>query len=193
MTDSFSFTLEKGSILITKPQILVRVYTLQKYYDGAPLSYRSGDYRIEKIPENYRLDLELQGSLTEAGKLSLRKLSNLPMTVYDGYGNDVTQEYYVKFVGEPLRVDRRAIEVASVSRTKEYDGKPLKGDFAWISKGSLAKGHKIEFELFSQLIDVGSIPNTIQNVRIYDEKGNVVTRNYRIAKKAGTLTVERPA
>ena len=193
VTDSFSFTLEKGSILITKPQILVRVYTLQKYYDGAPLSYRSGDYRIEKIPENYRLDLELQGSLTEAGKLSLRKLSNLPMTVYDGYGNDVTQEYYVKFVGEPLRVDRRAIEVASVSRAKEYDGKPLKGDFAWISKGSLAKGHKIEFELFSQLIDVGSIPNTIQNVRIYDEKGNVVTRNYRIAKKAGTLTVERPA
>lgn len=66
VTDSFSFTLEKGSILITKPQILVRVYTLQKYYDGAPLSYRSGDYRIEKIPENYRLDLELQGSLTEA-------------------------------------------------------------------------------------------------------------------------------
>lgn len=61
----------------------------------------------------------------------------------------------------------------------------MKGDFAWISKGSLAKGHKIEFELFSQLIDVGSIPNTIQNVRIYDEKGNVVTRNYRIAEKGG--------
>ena len=40
---------------------------------------------------------------------------------------DVTQEYYVKFVGEPLRVDRRAIEVASVSRTKEYDGKPFSG------------------------------------------------------------------
>lgn len=59
----------------------------------------------------------------------MRKLSNLPMTVYDGYGNDVTQEYYVKFVGEPLRVDRRAIEVASVSRTKEYDGQALEGRF----------------------------------------------------------------
>ena len=69
-----------------------------------------------------------------------------------------------------------------------YKRQPLKGDFAWISKGSLAKGHKIEFELFSQLIDVGSIPNTIQNVRIYDEKGNVVTRNYRIAKKAVSYT-----
>ena len=192
VTDKFSFKLEKGSILVTKPQIHVRVYSLQKYYDGTPLSYESDDYSVVKIPERHTLKLELKGSLTEAGRLSLRSLSKLPVTVYDGKGNDVTADYYVKFIGEPLRVDRRAIEITGVSKVKEYDGAPLKGDSAWISKGSLAAGHTIEIELSAFLIDVGSTENTIGSVKILDAEGKNVANNYRITKRSGMLTVEAP-
>ncbi len=192
VTDKFSFKLEKGSILVTKPQIHVRVYSLQKYYDGTPLSYESDDYSVVKIPERHTLRLELKGSLTDAGRLSLRSLSKLPVTVYDGKGNDVTADYYVKFIGEPLRVDRRAIEITGVSKVKEYDGAPLKGDSAWISKGSLAAGHTIEIELSAFLIDVGSTENTIGSVKILDAEGKNVANNYRITKRSGMLTVEAP-
>ncbi len=193
VTDNFSVVFNPGSILITKPQILVSVYSLQKYYDGKPLSYGKKDYTLLKIPDGFTLAFDLEGSLTNAGKLSLRKLSYLPYVVYDAHGNDVTEDYYVKFVGEPLQVNRRMIELTSVSKVKEYDGTPLTGEEVWVSKGSLLPGHRMEAETPASITDVGQTENRIKRVKIYDENGRDVTANYRILINPGTLTVEKSA
>ena len=191
VTDAFVIVYKPGTLKVTKTQIIVNVYGVQKYYDGKPLEYLPDDYYITKIPEGLTLILDLAGSVTDAEKFDFEAFYELPMKVIDEYGNDVTDDYYVKFVGEPLRVDPRKLVLSSMSHTKEYDGKPLADDTVVISQGSLVEGHTLIATATGTITVPGSTKNTIDkfSVKIVDEDGNDVSHNYVFEFMEGTLTV----
>ena len=146
---------------------------------------------MSKIPEGLTLVLDLAGSITDVGEFDFEAFYELPMKVIDQYGNDVTDNYYIKFVGKPLTVDPRKIVLASGSATKEYDGKPLTDDTVFISQGSLVEGHKLVAKTPGSIIVAGSVKNEIDiySIKVVDEEGNDVTQNYEFELKLGTLTV----
>ena len=106
-------------------------------------------------------------------------------------GKDVTDQYYVKFEGAPLRIDKRAITLRAGSETKVYDGTALTNDTVSIVLGELVEGHRLEAHTTGSITIEGSVKNVIDEstLRIYDKDGNDVTANYAITLEAGLLTV----
>ena len=171
--------------------VTVRPYAVQKQYDGIPLLYGANDYTVTGLPGGYRLELSLEGiGLTDAGVLEKSVLEELPATVYDASGNDVTGEFYIHFdMKNAMIVSRRAITVASISETKLYDGTPLANGKYWIAGGSVAEGDTITAVVTGSQTDVGTSKNTIGIISITNADGQDVTANYKVRKAAGTLTV----
>ncbi|MBR6769427.1 MAG: hypothetical protein IKM34_08085, partial [Clostridia bacterium] len=185
-----------------KPEIIrVYLYQLQKYYDGTPLYFEQDDYEIIELPDGVELVLNLNISLTDVGSLSLSDI-NENLSDYVTYrvyrdGKDVTAEHVLFFdtfdssseAYLPIRVDKRPIVVTSASQTKVDDGTPLENHDVFISKGSLAEGHRLEVNVIGFIDIAGSVENEIASAVILDEYGMDVSSNYEIECIHGTLTI----
>lgn len=191
VTDQFLVICEPGIITITKPQIVIYPYSNQKYYDGKPLEYAPDEYFIMDIPDGLRVEFELSGSITDAGVLDGAELRDLPIKVYDSNNNDVTDDYYIKFDGDFLRIDKRSITIKTQSASKSYDGTPLTCDEIYVVSGSLVEGHTIFAEVTGSIIVEGEAKNTVDMMTfaILDADGVDVTKNYNVELLLGTLTI----
>lgn len=79
--------------------------------------------------------------------------------------------------------------------TKPYDGKPLTSDTIEIVNPSeqvsalFAKGYKFSGNISGSQTDAGTSKSKIDDVKIYDEKGNDVTYKFNVTLDEGLLTV----
>lgn len=189
VTEKYNIEYKPGRIRVVNNAIIINIHSLQKYYDGEPLSYEGEDYWAEDLPKDYTLDFSLSGSLTDVGILKLSDFEDLPFHIYDNFGADVTTKFSLVFKGKPLRIDKRNIEITSISVTKAYDGKELSNSFTWLSKGFLPSNHQYNVTVSGKITDIGMVKNTIQNVSILDETGKDVTHNYKIKILFGELII----
>lgn len=192
VTNDYKVSYTKGRVRITSSPIIINVFSLQKYYDGQPLAYKSADYWIgnrSELPAELILNFNLQGTLTNAGILPLSSLESLTYQVIVN-GSNLTDNYSLVFQGEPLRVDRRLVEITSTSAVKIYDGLPLTAGSSWVSKGSLVSGHSFDATVNGSITDIGSAPNTFSRLTLQDSNSINVMGNYRVMLKSGTLTVK---
>ena len=208
VTDEFVIKYYTGVLEILPPDIVVipvYLYQLQKYYDGKSLGFEEGDFEFIELPEGVTVKLELNISLTEVGQLTLsdlnRNFENYAwFQVYEtATMKDVTSWYRIIFQPFdemdfyiPIKVEPRNITVTAESQTKQYDGEPLENGNAFISFGSLVKGHRIEYVTMGSITAPGITFNKVVSVIIYDENGNDVTQNYNIFGEPGILTVIEP-
>ena len=81
---------------------------------------------------------------------------------------------------------KRPITCTSNSDSKTYDGVPLTNSGGGCT--GLVIGHSSTFVNTGNITNVGSTPNTISNINIYNG-GTNVSENYSITKKNGTLTI----
>ena len=129
------------------------------------------------------------GSITAVGTLKLADLKkSSSFEIFDKHGNDVTDDFTIKFVGKPLTVIKRIITIATANDEKEYDGEPFEVPDAWVSIGSLASGDTIKVVTSTSVTDIGEYDNVVK-VKIYNSKGVDVSNNYEIKYDYGTLTV----
>jgi hypothetical protein len=192
VTDQFRVVYQNGLIRVTNTQVVITLYSLQKYYDGTALSYRADDYYIRSLPDGVaRVEFNLSGTLTDAGMLDMAELEMLPVTLYNERGEDVTENFYVKFEGQPLRVDRRAITLKALSESKVYDGTPLTNSRVELVLGELPEGHTLIAQAKGSITVEGTVDNVIDEstLQILDADGNDVTENYDITLLDGELTV----
>ena len=191
VTDQFEIVFEPGLIRVTQDQIIINLYELQKVYNGTELRYGPSDYWHE-LPDGYEVILDLSAcAITDPGELDIKEIEKLPITVLNPDGEDVTNQYYIKFVGRPLRVDKRAITLLAASEDKPFDGTPLTCDSVSILFGQLVNGHKLEAHTTGSITVEGVTKNVIdeKTLRILDEHGNDVTDCYKITCIDGTLEI----
>lgn len=202
VTARYDIRTEWGKLRIKSPVEIV-VYSLGKLYDGTPLSYGESDFEILKLPpdvDKCMVSVSIEKSLTEVGEVTLDELKqNIKVTVSDGDGKDVTSENRIDILGgeTALHILPREIEVTSVSISRVKGNTPLSGGTesgsAWISKGTLAAGHRIEISVSGVLqLNEATAPNTISGVCVFDEAGNDVTGFYRIEIIEGLLSWQNP-
>lgn len=204
VTDNYEVTYEEGVLEVLPAEdrlIKVYMYQIQKFYDGTPLLFEDGDYEIIEMPEDLRLELSINISITDVGRITLSEINEhideyVTYRVYKD-DKDVTEDYSLMFdtfsYGNtsyiPVKVDKRPITVTSASETKTDDGLPLENSEVTITKGSLAEGHKIVAVADGYIDFVGSVQNTIAHIKIVDKNDVDVTENYDISTVLGTLTI----
>ncbi len=208
VTNEYNILYKPGVLEVLPPDIViipVYLYQLQKYYDGTPLVFEDGDFEFIELPKGVTVELKLNVELTEVGQLTLADLND-DFEKYAWYKvyetstmKDVTDRYRIVFKPLdtmdfyiPIRVEQRNITVTAESETKQYNGTPLENGNAFISVGSLVKGHRMECITMGSITSPGIAFNEVVDVIIYDENGNDVTHNYNIFAEPGVLTVIDP-
>ena len=189
VTEQFEITYLTGKVRITKQQVIIVLYDIQKTYDGKPISYNANDYWIKQIPDGYTLEFALKGSITNTGEFDVEKLYELPYVIRNEVGEDVTDQYYLQIEGRGLRVNRRYIEITSESVKREYNGEALTDDTIIVTFGSIIKGHTLTCKVTGSITDIGYTDNTIEGYVIVDENGKDVTKCYEVKAIEGILEV----
>ena len=126
-------------------------------------------------------------------KVIMITLENISIT--SSYLGDVTSCYEIAFNPGTITITPRVIQITTGSITKSYDFGVLTCHEANVS--GLASGQVIDMKFTGELFYVGSIANTISDIKVYsslDENAIDLTSNYTFKIYEGTLTyTERSA
>lgn len=193
VTAQYSVRLVDGTLSVKAPAdaaaLTITMKSVEKVYDGTALTSKEFTLTSGKLAEGDELVLgTVTGSQTAVGECPVTAV----FTVRRGE-LDVSGKYTLTVEPGKLTVKPREIIVAAASASKIYDGRPLTRDGYTITKGELAKGHKLTASVTGSQTALGSSANSIvkNSVKITDAAGNDVTANYSITTAAGTLTVNR--
>lgn len=185
VTSQFDIFLKKGTLKIYLHTAELKTYDLEKTYDGTSLINQDNSmYEIYGLQANHYVgNVKFTGSQETVGSSSN---SALP-TIYNEFGEDVTDEYlFINYFGK-LEVNVNEITIRSYDGSKVFDGSKLEvNEFEII--GNLAPGEFVELEFKGIQIGVGVSENTISNIKIIRNQLDV-TKNYNIKLLFGKLTV----
>lgn len=173
-----------GSFQIRKIKLVITTGSESKEYDGKPLKCDEWTLIEGEPMAEHTLRVIVRGEQTHYGKSD----NHAEISVIDKSGLDVTKQYDIELRAGVLEVTRRKLVIASGSKTKVYDGEPLKYDYARVKEGRLRLGDRLEAADFVTVTDPGHYENLFSPV-ILDESNNVVTDNYEIVCEYGDLIV----
>lgn len=97
---------------------------------------------------------------------------------------------FALYITGAVVTERIDLVYAVSDEVKVYDGMPLLAEKYELVSGELQAGHHAEAEFFGSQTDAGESESSL-SVRICDEKGNDVTREYNIGINSGRLVVLR--
>ena len=100
-------TVEMGAVAVVAP-------SGSKVYDGMTL--RASGYVVDGLSEEYALTAEVQGELTNVGSIATT-VSNV--SILDGDGNDVTENFAISLVEGELSVIPAEVQIIVDDATKE--------------------------------------------------------------------------
>ena len=160
---------------------------VEKLYDGTPLYAENEVNGFEKFEKmGYTYKAVISGSQTELGK---SKSVIESFTVYDRYGNDVTNEFNITFNTGTVHVYKAELVFKSSGATKEYDGLPLETDLSTcILDGTLGKGEFYEISNPASIVNAMTVSANFKVV-IRNKSGIDITDFYKITKHCGTLKI----
>lgn len=111
------------------------------------------------------------------------------LIIYDKEGELATDNYDVRIISKgTLTVKPRDIRFASEDKTFNYTADWQVWERAYISSGSLASNHTVEYKFTGKIKDVGTADNTF-DAEILSNGVPVDERNYNVDIDFGTLTV----
>ncbi len=187
VTDSVEYKLGTGYLCVYIWSIDVTTASAEKEYDGIKLDSPS-EPLIEfsgTPPAGHEVRYTSEASLTDAGI----KVNSCVITIFDGNGADVTDQYKINTHYGNLTVTHRKITVTADSAEKKFDGSPLKAEGCSVTEGSLAEGHEMVAEIVGSQTKPGRSDNKITSLFIVDENGVDVTKNYAVTTVNGILKV----
>lgn len=159
--------------------------SLEKEYDGLPLQAEGLAIVSGSIKAGHTVSVTMEGSQTTPGVGKSRILSFM---IRDALGNDVTSTYEYELREGSLTVSRRKLVLWSGGGEKTYDGVSLWNNHWGYESGSLLDGHRLNVELPTTQLEVGSALNEIY-ARVTDRTGQDVSYLYEVVTHPGTLQV----
>lgn len=201
-----------GKLIINDGRKVIYVTTGsgEKIYDGEKLFNKSVNldgYNSweDVLPTGYTYEITDWTERTEVGSED----NVLILTIYNALGQDVTDsEFNVKYTYGTLTVKPVVLEITTGSKSKVYDGTPLKYDWFKVSykgvtqtydgllggdkvQGFLPSGHLIRLDgEWREITDLGTINNAM-SFSVVDADGNDITATYDVRITYGKLTITK--
>ena len=213
-TDWYASSLAgDGTLTVTKRTLEIRFDPITKAYNGstitAPLpkdmsegQLRGFEGKGHKVLLDERAFFEhvtysKSGKPTsapsEVGTYSYTVPTSLFSVVLDnGSGADRTHNYEFKLVGNTIKIEGIRLTLSAPSGSKQYDGVPLSAEefsLSEVKEDWGASGYRATYTLSGSQTNAGTGSLTVQNVQVWDQRGNNVTSNFEIKTVAGKLTV----
>ncbi len=184
---------ENKDVIVISPYVITKNYTAtsHNYQDIYPDLYNSVWVKEGKefLPEGYRIEASVIGSLTEVG------VTSTVIEWYKIYDKDGNLIEGLNVVTEPGELTVLPIEITieTGSGSQKYNGTKLTVNVYRISVGSLFAGHELTAKVTGAAVVPGTYENTITDVKITDKAtGKNVTAYYNITYDLGTLEILSP-
>lgn len=190
--DNYSVLINKGTVEIIPVDITVTTESMSFVYDGK-----------EHTCEKYSVTGVLQDQWTEADTFTTvknvsRVANEVKINIFAHGDTDdlnVTKNYNITYQFGDLEVTPRSLEIITSSGTSEYGIIVEPAQYYSFEFNGLVEGHNAYADMSDYSFDgypltVGSYKNEFL-VKVDDENGIDVTRNYDISYKYGTLTIEK--
>ena len=193
VTDNFEIERKEGTLTVLENEEekkTVLIYSSgsdEKVYDGTPLTNDVWKLLEGEIRDGHYAEVKLDASITDVGKTD----NTITVTVFDSEGVDVTELYYIiEYQTGILEILPANIVIASSGATKTYDGTPLTNAVFVVTPASAIPPKYETIVVNSGSVTVvDSQPNTISSWTILDADGQDVSRNFKVVKYEGILTV----
>ncbi|MDD6421755.1 MAG: hypothetical protein PUF83_01660, partial [Intestinibaculum porci] len=182
---NYNLTYDLGTltILANENAVVVNGSSVSKTYDGKALSSDKADVILPEGFENYKAEVKMTGTITNAGKIA-NKVADV--IIKDEDGNDVTDQFknITKNDGY-LEVTPRKVTLTSESVTRAYNGTPLTAKHVTVTGDGFVDGEVSDLKATGSITEVGTTSNAIsfQKTDAYKDK------NYIITKRPGSLTI----
>lgn len=184
VTRYYEITYLIGTLTVTSFDISIYTETLEKVYDGTPLTSDGWGLLTGVIFQDHHIDYVMNSSITNPGTIA----NQIYITILDSQNRDVTYLYNIDYVYGTLTVDQIVVILQSASDSKIYDGTPLSNNEWTIINGELLANHEIFVSLDAEITDVGQIDNDMF-VYVLDQNGTNVTNYYEFVYDTGKLTI----
>ena len=186
VSDRYAITCNPGTITVEKREIGIMAGSAEKVYDGTPLYNHEYTMFSGELLAGHRIEASFMGQRTDAG-LGENVVS---AHVIDEHENDVTHNYEIVSHTGQLEVTQRPVRVQTENLSRQYNAKPFVAEGGTVTDDyPLLTGHTYETVGSTSITKVGTIDNAV-SIKIKDENGVDVTRNYKPEYSFGTLTVE---
>ena len=204
VTDNYNIAVEYGTLVVTPREVELQVESNGFVYDGKPHS----DPRVQIVAGTSFADGHTYAThdatvITDVAFDSRGNVVSVPnnvtVTVADGEGGDVTDNYSILIAPGSLTVFKRDITIVAGDLEKEYDGTPLTNNAAAYTviegtNSGLASGQEISSLEFvpTSITDACSATHRIDKSSVIitvKATGADVTRNYEVTVTDGVLTV----
>ncbi len=186
VNENYDITYKTGRLHVYLQELNITSYDSEKVYDGTPLLPDQNGYMSSQlISSEHTLIVTMTARTTDAATVA----NQFKAVVRDSAGNDVTYMYKVNASYGSLKVTRRAMTVTALSAEKQYDGTALTRNEYEITEGELCEGHTIEVMVSGSQTGIGMCDNAILYVRVKDQSGKSMLKNYSIKYVNGKLTV----
>lgn len=169
-----------------RKKLNVKPVNLQKKYDGTVLTHSGEVQGLSTLTAlGYTYRAKVSGRQTTVGASECAITS---FTLYDPNGDDVTDNFNIKYSTGKLQLYLAEINVVTYGGVKYYDGTPLEVPNASYI-GKLLDGHRIRL-----LTATGSITNVGKKINLFDiyiedQLGVDVTDVYKINAEYGYLEI----
>ena len=189
VTRNYKITLTAGTYTITQAQLSLFAPVVEGEYTGQSYSGTcDATASALGLAKGQRVELDVVSSGIELGRHSMQITG---YRIRNARGADVSANYKVTLSDGQLDIVPRKILVMTGNQTVAYQNAPAVNTQITVGKSGLLKGHEVRatFTYPDGLAEIGTVTNTLENVKIVDANGRDVSRYYDVTYQYGSLRV----
>ena len=191
VTGNYMITLNPGRYFITPAPLHIEAPLVQGEYAGKPYNGTcDATASARGLAPGQKVELNVISSGIELG---LHPMSVKGCKIVDARGRDVTGNYEITYSDGDIEIVPRRITVITGGSTVPHDKAPAKSTEIRVTGSGLVEGHEIRaaFTYADGIWEIGKTAiNSLESVRVVDERGKDVTDHYEITTNYGTLRVK---
>lgn len=189
VTQNFKIKTVTGQLTVTPIWLRVQSSSGRKVYDGLAMENATQLTLLEgRLVAGHVLSGTVNGTyITDVGTHTNDRITP---KVYSAMGQDVTKNYKFDMEAGSYTVTPCPLYIGQPSVTGEYTGAPYEGacDATGSAQG-LARGHRVELDVYSDGISLGVHTMRTVGCRILDARNRDVTENYILDYTDGTIEI----
>ena len=191
VTGNYLITVNPGRYTVKPAALHIGTPLVQGEYSGQPYDGKcDGTSSAQGLAKGQKVELNVVSSGIELGRHPMQVKG---YRVLDARGRDVTSNYTVTVENGEIEIVPRKITVVTGSSTVEYDQVPALSHRIDVGGSGLIEGHEIRatFTYPDGIREIGSsVQNSLESIRVVDERGRDVTAYYKINPNYGMLRVK---
>ena len=186
---NYEITYEYGTLTVIPRSFKITTGDASKKYDGAPLT--NGEYEYSGLLEGHVLgvlEVTVTGTRTNIGS-SPNTAEVVSFVVKDENGMDMTANYEVVIVEGKLTVKAETVVIAPYYVEKQYNGKEIVGNGAYVDFGNFAGTDALLYAVIGgSRVNVGQADSYVAFAIIRTQYGYLIYTNSSADPSTATIT-----